>query len=66
MKNCEPLESGPEFTIETTPATVKHIYNNLISHLKNEEKCHIRSLFFFFKEKEKNACIQANLLLTRM
>jgi len=45
MKNCEPLESGPEFTIETTPATVKHIYNNLILHLKNEEKCQHKNSF---------------------
>jgi hypothetical protein len=25
-KNCEPLESGPEFAIETTPAIMKQVF----------------------------------------
>jgi hypothetical protein len=26
-KNCEPLESGPELAIETTPATIEQVSN---------------------------------------
>lgn len=40
MKNCEPLESGPEFAIETTPAFmgVSFQRNNSNTYLKNDKR----------------------------
>jgi hypothetical protein len=29
MKNCDPLESGPEFAMETTPEIVNNFVRNL-------------------------------------
>lgn len=37
MKNCDPLESGPELTIETTPVnnSSQHAYKTLKNSGKN-------------------------------